>query len=180
MKDADPFLDEPFMSRWNMAWWGWVLLVVAAVLVIAGTVKMLRPQMDERLYARFRKLPEAAFVVPADSCCSDIADACQLYNQKKYTKALAAFQQSAPNRFASEIMLYKGICLLELNQMQPAESMLAPLAGQSSFSGKEADWYIALSRLRRHDREGCLSVLRQMPPENPRYATAQQLLSRLK
>jgi predicted Zn-dependent protease len=179
MKDIDPFLEEPFMPRWSVPWWAWILAGVGVILVIAGTVWMLRPQMDERLYARYRKLPEAAFVPPGDAVYQELAAASLLFNQKKYTKALVQFAGDTAQLYKGEVQLFQGICLLELNQMKEAEALFLPLISPQNKLKEEAMWYTALSRLRRHDRKGCREILLDITFQNPRYAQAQSLLQRI-
>lgn len=179
MSDKDPFLQEPPLGRIQIPRWAWPVIGLVSVLIIMGTVRMLRPQMDERLYARYRKLPTADFLPPGDSCCPGLPEAMQLYNEKKYTAALNAFQTAKPGTWTNETRLFSGICYLELNNMKMAEVTLVPLLSERSIPGRQAGWYTALSRLRRHDRKGCIALINGFDESHPRYAESRQLLQHL-
>ena len=146
----------------------WLGVITLAVGVMAGTVWMLRPQMDERLYAKYRNLPQVQFLLPGDT---SLSEACTAHNLKQYTKALPLFQRDTQTKYATETRFFSAICLLELNKMTEAEALLAPIATSNHPLQSEALWYIALSHLRRHDRKGCLKYLHELETKNSRQST---------
>lgn len=161
----------------RIRWWMWGLIALFSVLVIAGVVRMLRPQMDERLYARYRNLPQAHFMTPADSACSNLSAACAAFNLKQYTKALPLFEADNCPGYTEEKRLFVALCHLELNRMKEAEAQLALILDQGAQHPlhTEALWYTALSHLRRHDRAGYETFLRAVPVGSARYESALKL-----
>lgn len=149
-----------------MKWLGFIALAAG---VMAGTVWMLRPQMDERLYAKYRNLPQAQFLLPGDT---SLAEACAAHNLKQYTKALPLFQRDTQTKYATETRFFSAICLLELNKMKEAEALLEPIAISNHPFQPEALWYMALSHLRRHDRKGCLKYLHEVGTKNSRQSAS--------
>jgi tetratricopeptide (TPR) repeat protein len=165
-------------------WWRWAAAAAVAVAVVAGTVLMLRPQMDERLYARYRHLPTADFTVrgnDATQLSQTLREAAEAYNEKSYARALTTFQkalQLQPNQ--PEAQFFAALCHLELNQMREAETLLEPLANSGGAWASDARWYLALSHLRRHDRAGCAAILQQFQSSDTRrYQEAQELLKKM-
>ena len=180
MKDFDPFEPEPPqpLARWPV----WALLSAAALAIgiIIFTVQMLRPMMDERLYARYRNLPEAHFLLPEDSMRHPaLALASTRFNQKKYRAALENFEQDTSLFYAVPATFFKGICQLELQQMEPAEALLEPLVKGDTPWASEARFYAALSHLRRHDRPGAAEWLHSLGSDHPRHPEAETLLEKI-
>jgi tetratricopeptide (TPR) repeat protein len=164
--------------------WQRVLAVAASVaLVVAATVWMLRPQMDERLYAHYRDLPEADFTLrgTADDVQHQLERGGTAFNQKNYDEALTAFRAAlALQPEHTEAQFFAALCLLEKNDMLAAEALLAPIVNSTNVWASEARWYLALSMLRRHDRVGCAAQLQQIGTGERRYADAQTLLEKLR
>jgi hypothetical protein len=147
----------------------WLGVIALAAGVMAGTVWMLRPQMDERLYAKYRNLPQAQFLLTGDT---SLAEACAAHNLKQYTKALPLFQRDTQTKYATETRFFSAICLLELNKMKEAEALLTPIVESNHPLQPESLWYTALSHLRRHDRKGCLLYLKEVETKSSRQSRA--------
>ena len=159
MSSTDPFEAIPVVSFPQWPIWRWAIGGLVAVAVVFATVRMLRPQMDERLYAKYRDLPKAAFL-PNDQ--HPLHPACAAFNLKQYSKALPLFEKDTHTQFALEKAFFEALCLLELNKMSAAEARVYPVTTSTHHLKNEAIWYTALSRLRRHDRKGCVQLLRQL------------------
>jgi hypothetical protein len=154
-------------------WFGALLLALATVL---GTIRMLRPQMDERLYARFRALPTAQFQINGDTVLSA---ACTAFNLKQYTKARPLFDAYSSGPYTDHARFFGALCLLEHNKMKEAEAVLSNLDEAEQSLKDESIWYHALSQLRRHDRKGCLLSLQRLSPQSPRWEMYQKLMEKL-
>ncbi len=156
---SDPFAAQPAqpLPRWGI--WGWTIVVALGLGVVLATVPMLRKQMDERLYAKFRNLPQAKFLPEGQQ--HPLRAACDAYNLKQYTKALPLFDNNTDTVFVIEKQFFSALCLLELNKMPKAEQRLQPIAQGQHPLRQEALWYTALSHIRRHDRKGGLRLLHQ-------------------
>lgn len=163
-------------------WWMALLGLLFTAVVVAGVVRMLRPQMDERLYARFRNLPKAQFLTPADSSRSALFQACEAYNLKRYSRAVPLFLSDTSQAYALERRFFRGICLMELEKLQEAEALFKEVRALSAAGSywKECDWYLALCYLRGHKRGRCIEKLREIRPGYPRGAEAERLWAKLR
>jgi thioredoxin-like negative regulator of GroEL len=102
------------------------------------------------------------------------------FNTKNFKEAEAylttLLETDAGNQ---ELMLYKGVALLEQDKLTEATDLFETISrGTSVFKGK-ALWYLALTKLKGDDLEGCKSVLKALPKEAENYAQAQELLQAL-
>jgi tetratricopeptide (TPR) repeat protein len=159
--------------------WKLLLIGIGSIVVVAGTVRMLRPQMDERLYARFRKLPQAD--VQSDTLRTWQVGAAH-FNDKRYYEALESMQevlQMYPSHGAARF--FAGLCFLENNNMTAAEEHLGAVTTYSNTTWHtDAQYYTALAHLRRHDRAGCVELLQKIPGGHKRYADADSLTQKLR
>lgn len=164
---SDPFVSVPPAPLPQWPAWKWLLVALLSVAIVPVTVRMLRPQMDERLYAKYRNLPQAVFLKENDH---PLAEACAAFNLKQYTRALPLFERDTHAAYALEKQFFSGLCLLELNKMKPAEERLRPVLNSNHPLNKEAIFYTALSQLRRHDRKGALALLQQLDGTDMRHS----------
>jgi len=104
----------------------------------------------------------------------------EAFNSKNYEEAfkqLSILANINPND--TEIQLYKGISLLELNQYAKAKAIFNKISsGNSSFSNT-AKWYIALGFLKQEKLEECKKVLKTIPESAEEYKQAKKLLRKL-
>jgi tetratricopeptide (TPR) repeat protein len=162
-------------------WSGWLLLVGFVFYLIVGVIAMLRPQMDERLYARYRNIPQADFLDGQDSLFPILKKACLAFNTKNYNKALSLFEQDSSAFFIPEKRLFSGICLLEQNQLEEASATFQEMKIMNLPPNyqMDANWYLALSHLRNHQRSLCENTLQEIVGE-PRKTDAHRLMNILK
>ncbi|WP_456463662.1 tetratricopeptide repeat protein [Lutibacter sp.] len=104
----------------------------------------------------------------------------EAFNSKNYKEAfkqLSILANKNPND--TEIQLYKGISLLELNQYAKAEVIFNKISsGDSSFSNT-AKWYTALSFLKQGKLKECKKTLKTIPESAEEYKQAKKLLRKL-
>ncbi|WP_457610082.1 tetratricopeptide repeat protein [Lutibacter sp.] len=104
----------------------------------------------------------------------------EAFNSKNYKEAfkqLSILANKNPND--TEIQLYKGISLLELNEYAKAEAIFNKISsGNSSFSNT-AKWYKALVFLKQGKLEKCKKVLKTIPESAEEYKQAKKLLRKL-
>ncbi len=104
----------------------------------------------------------------------------EAFNSKNYKEAfkqLSILANKNPND--TEIQLYKGISLLELNEYAKAEAIFNKISsGNSSFSNT-AKWYKALSFLKQGKLEKCKKALKTIPESAEEYKQAKKLLRKL-
>lgn len=176
----DVFINElpaplPILKGWELL--SGICLIFALIL---WGVTMLRPQMDERIYARFRNLPKATFLEHKDSSLLFLNEACTAFNNKSYNKALQLFKKDTSTAFLYEKELFSGICLLELNKPEEAIPKLKTLK-QNKIAEKyreEATWYLALAYLRAHKRNLCKTTLHEIE-NSPKKVIVEIILKKI-
>jgi predicted Zn-dependent protease len=154
------------------------------LLAIPLTVYLLRPQMDERWYARYRALPTAVPYLTGQPSESLESQAIATYNLKRYTAALPLWSQLTDSTIEGcQARMMAGICLLELNRMREAEEhfnlMISGQAACTVAQQLEAQWFLALSKLRRHDRRGAKAILANELKQSSRAAQAEELAAKI-
>lgn len=108
------------------------------------------------------------------------ADAEAAFNSKDYATALSALDRLlAEQPRDPTALLYKGICLIELDRTDDARTVLTPVAAGSTALLGEATWYVALSFLKDKNTAACKTELQKIAPGDARYEQAQVLLKEL-
>lgn len=100
------------------------------------------------------------------------------YNAADYATALPLIDAYlANNSTDNEVLLAKGICELELDQVAAARKTFSSIATGGSIYRDLGTWYLALSYLKVGDQEKMKSYLRQIPSTaTDLYEKAQELL----
>ena len=176
----DIFSKEPAFMLPTLHWAGWLLVAALLASLIGGVIFMLRPQMDERIYARYRNIPKATFLENQEARFQLLQEASSAFNAKNYSKALRLFEQDSSVEFHYEKQLFSGICLLELNRAEAVISSFQKAKEQHlpSYINKEITWYLALAYLRNHQRDLCINTLLEIVDE-PRKSESQNVLKHL-
>lgn len=136
---------------------------------------------ERRLYAEYRRFPEAAFVTRGDQPDqTDLAAATEAFNRGDYDQALAILQrrlQTPPDD--PEVRLFAALCQLELGQTREAAAALEQIRAAPGAWAGEATWFLALTFLKEKNRDRCAETLRQIAPGAAHYAEAQRLLAEM-
>jgi len=104
----------------------------------------------------------------------------QYFNAKEYGKAIANLNELLRIDSANiELKLYKGIALLEIGQVEEANSLFEAVRSSNAVYKDKGTWMLALSALKQKDYERCESLLKEIPTDSPEYAAAQKLLNKL-
>lgn len=104
----------------------------------------------------------------------------QTFNNHEYVKALTfinAVLQLEPDN--TELKLYKGIALIELNQYVEATALLETIRKESPVYSDRALWLQALGELKQQHYDACRSLLKEIKPGADDYSKAQDLLDDL-
>lgn len=102
------------------------------------------------------------------------------FGQKDYAAALTALDRLlAAQPDDPTALLYKGICLIELDRTAEARAVLEPMANGNSALRGEARWYLALSYLKEKNKAACKTELQKIAGGDARYDQAQELLKKL-
>ena len=108
----------------------------------------------------------------------------RLYREKKYTEALAQYRRITSNleysQIPENILFYSSVCLIEADQYDKAISNLSYLFHNGVYFPDQAGWYLALSYLKKNQREEAKSVLQKLITNETEYAEeSSKLLNKL-
>lgn len=102
------------------------------------------------------------------------------FNTKDFSQSELYFTQILEyDNTNTEIKLYKGISLIELNKFNEADAILEKLKQGNSAYKNKAIWYLALSKLKQKDTEACLDILKTLSEDAEDFKQAQKLLKKL-
>lgn len=80
----------------------------------------------------------------------------------------------------TELKLYHGFCLIELNIFEKADQILNTISSGNSVYKNQALWYLALSKLKQKEYTSSKNILLRIDKDSPEYNLAKPLLSKLK
>lgn len=164
-KDVKVFL---LQSKW---------FAIAAVLVVFMGVLFFN-QSANPTFSDYNTHNEAQLVERSAQNAS-LQAAQEAFNTKKYDEAVVLFENVLLENSTSEIELYYGISLLEIDKTKEAEKIFTSLKNGNSVYKEEAIWYLALSSLKQKKLEDCKKYLQQITKDAEKYSVAQKLLQDL-
>jgi DNA-directed RNA polymerase specialized sigma24 family protein len=154
----------------------WYIAVLASVAVLFGLFFFNYNQNP--VFADYNHPQKAAFA-ERGSEGGPLKAAESNFNSKRYSLAIPNFEAVLAKGKTPEIQYYYGISLLEESQYLKAESVLNELkAGDSAYKEK-AIWYLALSKLKQRDYDGCKALLQTISEDYENYDEVQLLLDDL-
>ena len=156
----------------------WKYSIAAAVLLLFGVLFWQQIGGDP-LYSEYAFEGEIS-LSERSGAVSAFAKAEKAFNQKEYNEAVSYFneilKQDTTN---SEVMYYKGIALVELDNYTDADAIFNILSKGTSLYKYRAFWYGALSKLKQEDMEACRKLLEKIPSTAQDYEKAQELLKKI-
>ncbi len=158
----------------------------ASVLVLSGLLLWITLGMSpgEKLYAKYYKIPPnpVAKNIPDTAEANLKTEAFQAYEAGDFEKAAALFDRMPFHPDSDYLLLYHGICQLELGRPEKAIPLLSLVkSGSGTASREEACWFAALGyfKLNMLDKgKESLRVTASSP--NPYQAQAKTILESLK
>jgi tetratricopeptide (TPR) repeat protein len=102
------------------------------------------------------------------------------FNSAKYEQAVPFFDQlleAEPDN--TELKLYKGVSLLEVDRYKEAESIFLAVRESNTIYRDKAIWYLALSALKQKDYDKCKTYLDQLSPDSEDHSKAKEILEEL-
>ena len=151
---------------------------VAASIALLISVYLFYPN-TELSYEEYVEYPNVNFTVRGNENTT-LLDAQKAFNNKDFDTASKLFSETLKkDNENTELKLYKGFSLIEINQFQEATILLKPIATGSSSYKYTAIWYLALSNLKQEKYSECKELLTQLPTEFTQYKKAQKLLKNL-
>jgi predicted Zn-dependent protease len=180
LKDTLTKIDQEYFgqekSTPGSAWYKWAAAACVALLCGAFFYNNFSssPQYDE-----FAIYEPMAIVERGETDVMKIK-AQATFNAGKYTEAIPYFDslltQDPENM---EVLLYKGIALLEENRTEQAEIIFNAVRDSNSVHSDEATWMLALSALKQKDYDRCKEILLQIDSGSSVYRKASELLKKL-
>ena len=102
------------------------------------------------------------------------------FNNKDFAKADKAFKSlMVLDENSAELKLYRAIANIELDNFETADALLDNLQKGNSVYKYKATWYLALSKLKQHETDACLAILKTIPNDAEDYGAAQKLIKKL-
>lgn len=123
--------------------------------------------------------PEQASFAERGSEDGPLKNAEKEFNAKRYSLAIPHFEAVLAKGKTPEIQYYYGVSLLEQSQYLKAEAVFNELSAGNSAYKEKAKWYLALSKLKQRDYEGCKKILQTISQDYEDYDEVQLLLSDL-
>lgn len=175
------FFDAPAEARpalkATVNWRRWMM--AAAAVVLLGVAVWFVSTPEPSLYRQYAQYAPPTFTERGTAGSAATA-AEAAFNAGRYAEALTAIDSLLAARPGDPgVLLYKGICLLELNRPAEARVVLEPLAKGRSALRADAVWFGALSYLLENNPAACKTVLQQLSPGEDHYDEAQKLLGQI-
>ena len=175
--DAPAEEQAPPAMKASVNWRRWMMAAAAVMLLGVAVWFISRPEPS--LYRQYAQYTPPSFT-ERGNVENAAAQAENAFKAGRYAEALAALDQmlvAQPENLTA--ILYKGICLLEINRPAEARAVLAPLAQGRSALRADATWYSALSYLLENNPEACKNALQALAPGEDHYEEAQKLIEQL-
>ncbi|KAA2241429.1 hypothetical protein F0L74_16130 [Chitinophaga agrisoli] len=133
------------------------------------------------VYRQFAPTEMAHHHLPDNDTSKLLHEAAQHFNKRRFTSAVEVLnrvlQMDPSNTYAR---YYRGVCLVDINQMVPARTDLKQVYESNSPYRYDAAFYLALSYLRERDKQQSLEWLLKIPQDAPNYWKAKKLIEEIR
>ena len=104
-----------------------------------------------------------------DAISLELASAMESYQNKDYATALKKFETIS--NVDENYLIYKSICLLEIEQTEDAITLLEKLVanGEGTEYYQQACWYLALAYLCNYEKEKAVDIMNSYFPESDNF-----------
>lgn len=163
----------------------WLPIALAAASI--ALILIFWPDGQDSLYRQYAQYPQLE-LTERNTAQENLANrAATQFNQGEFASSLDLLNQYSeeyPND--PELLLFKGICLIETGQVQEAISKFEQIHYSDAINKWEGTWYLALAYLYRIENEnnGTISqvkeLLNQIPKSSNYYEQAQRLKADIK
>lgn len=154
----------------------WYLAVAASVAVLFGLFFFNYNQNP--VFGDYNN-PEQANFAERGTVNEALKQAEEAYNAKRYNKAIPFFETVLQKQKTAEIQFFYGVSLLEESHYLKAEAVFNELKTGTSVYKEKAIWYLALSKLKQKDYDGCKQILQTISEDYEDYDQVQELLNQL-
>lgn len=161
----------------------WYGIAASLMLLIAVSYTFTSNQNEpETLYTDFSNLTELPSLTQRSDADKLLSDAEEMFLNKQYLGAVRSLElhNEKYNSQSANILLYKGMCYLELKQFSKAEEVFNTLKNSDALDKNKAYWFLALTSLKQENLSLTKNTL-QLIVTNSHYnhKKAKQLLAKL-
>ncbi|RAJ87349.1 DNA-directed RNA polymerase specialized sigma24 family protein [Chitinophaga dinghuensis] len=153
-------------------------IIGVAILAIGLATMLYISPWRKNIYSQFSSTEMQAFGNDSLDLPQDIMAE---FNRGHFSDALqhlnAVLEKNPENIYAR---YFRGVCLVDLNQIEAARKDLLMVYNGDNKIRYEAAFYIALSYLKEGHKQECLDWLVQIPEGAPNYIKVQKLIEELK
>ena len=168
---------QRFVRQWNI-WPIWLILLLS-ISFIAWLLynKTQTPANAEQLYAQYTDY-NFKYQVKSGDAPAVLTQIESLLSAKKYQQALPLLEEYlSQNPEDSEILLAKGLAILEANQnYEEALALFDQVIAQDNAYLADAYWLIAITYLRTGQGSKSVEYLHKIPPTSRKSDAAQQFI----
>lgn len=154
----------------------WYIAVAASVAILFGLFIF---NYDQNPSFNDFNHPEKAYFIERGEVSTALKEAEKAFNNKNYEKAIPIFETILTETKTPEIQYFYGVSLLEVNEIQKAETIFIELKNGTSVYKEKATWNLALLKLKQKDYKSCKEILQTISEDYENYDEVQELLDRL-
>jgi len=171
----DEAISEEKSSKKSFTFYKYAVAACAILMIGVFTFN----QFSNPTYNDFNTFDTVSLTVRGDNDAL-LKTAENAFNNRDFASAESALAQLMENDENNlELLYYRGIANIELNNFETSEDLLTELANGNSAYKNKAIWYLALSKLKQDDILDCVDILKTIPEEAEDYERAQKLLNKL-
>ena len=147
---------------------------IAAIIAILFSLNIYNDyrQMDKAFSTYYTPLEYDSnlFSRGMETISSELTIALEEYAQGHYSIALQKFKNIQD--LNENYIIYKAICLIELNNISDAITLLNELVadGESTEYYQDANWYLAIANLKNHEKNEALKILQEIEQYDSAYS----------
>ena len=154
-------------SKIKRIWLSFASIAAIITIVFSLNIYQQNTRMDEAFYTHYSPLEYDPLLMSRgedSSLSSELTEAMEAYQSKEYSTALQKFN-IIPN-VDENFLIYKAICLIEIDQLSQAIHLLEELVAQGETTEyyQQANWYLVLAYLKAHEREKVDKLLMKEVP----------------
>lgn len=159
---------------------GVYVMLITVVAVCMASLLFISPWRKD-IYRQFSSTEMVHSHITTNDTSRLLHQAAQHFNRQRYTRAIhflnQVLEKDAGNAYAR---YYRGICLLELNQLNAGRTDLQTVYESPSAFRYDAAFYLALSYMKEQNKQQSMDWLLKIPDQAPVHWKAKRLLDEVK
>lgn len=163
----------------------WISAAAVILILIAITYQFTGQPNMKSLYANYATWDDLpTFIVQDDNTIKTEEDIELSFRKGNYTKciSIADLFLKHSNEKSANVLIYKGVALLELDKTTEALKVFETLSQSNSIDASKGLWYSALVHLKTENKEQVIITLKKITSSkrNYKYNEALKLLNKIK